>query len=463
MTASKKRLIPRFDALVTLTIAIFSLLIILTISIGDRSSLRVSNFSWQNQKVSSGDRQFTLDFNRPVDRLQVEQNLQIQPPLTGKTSWAGNKLFYTLTEIPLAETTYNLKLGSNLNIFNSTFQTRDRIFAYLGIESEEIGKLILYNYTRKQKTILTPKDLVVTEFRVVADGTKIIFFAHDRNDPEKSLDRLQLYAVTTGINSSRLGSIQKIIDAKEYQNIDFDVTTNGKTIIVERANRKNLSDVSLWSIVEGEEPRSLKIIGDNFRVSPDGTELAVTQNSGVTLISLKDRDDRRQLLKDYLEIVNFSPDNKKLLLVKYNTDYSRSLFLVSLTDKGRSIEIFKSFSSIFNCQFEPRQEQTIYCIKNDLTVDNGQYRQLPFLTAINLQTKQNFSLLSLPNSQDVRLSISPDGALLLFDQTIASSIGQTTAITNGSLWRLPLLDIEATGKTAPPQQLITGFHPQWLP
>jgi hypothetical protein len=463
VTANRKKLISRFDLLAILTITISSLLTILIILIGDRSSLRVSNFSWQNQKISSGDRQVTLDFNRPVDRLQIEQSLQIQPPLKGKTSWAGNKLFYTLAEIPLAETTYNLKLGSNLNIFNNTFQTRDRIFAYLGIESEEIGKLVLYNYTQKQKTTLTPKDLVVTDFKVVADGTKIIFFAYDRNDPEQSLDRLQLYAVTTGINSSRLGSIQKIIDAKEYQNVDFDVATDGKTIVVERANRKNFGDVSLWSIVEGEEPRSLKIIGDNFRVSPDGVKLAVTQNSGVTLISLKKRDDHRQLLKDYPEIVNFSPDSQKLLLVKYNKDYSRSLFLVSLADKGRSTEIFKSFSSIFSCQFEPRQAQTIYCIKNDLTVDNGQYRQLPFLTAINLQTKQNFSLLSLPNSQDVRLTISPDGALLLFDQTIASSIGQTTAITNGSLWRLPLLDIEATGKTVPPQQLITGFHPQWLP
>jgi dipeptidyl aminopeptidase/acylaminoacyl peptidase len=465
VTAGKKTLFKRFDALAILTIAVSSLLILITIGSGDRSSAHVSNFSWYDRQISSSERQFTIDFNRPIDRLQVERNLKIQPPLTGKISWAGNRLFYTLTEIPLAETTYQIKLGESKTIalFNSTFQTRDRIFAYLGIETEERGKIVLYNYTQKQKTILTPKDLVVTDFKVVADGAKIVFFAYDSNDLERGLDRLQLYTVTTGIAASRLGSIQKIIDAKDYQNIDFDLAVDGKTIVVERTSRKNLSDTSLWSIVEGKEPHSLGIIGNNFRISPDGEKLAITQNLGVTLISLKSQDDRPQFFKDYSEIIGFSPDNKDLLLVKYNLDYSRSLFLVSLTNKERLTEIFKSFSLIFNCQFEPRKKQTIYCVKNDLTVDNGQYHQLPFLIAINLQNKQSFPLLSLPNSQDVRLTISPDGALLLFDQTIGSSIGKIQTIANGNLWRLPLLDIEATGKTAPPQQLITGFHPQWLP
>jgi hypothetical protein len=469
VVVNKKLFVKKFDLLVIISIIIASLLIVLFQWKGNSSIFQVSNFSWQNRTISSLDRQFTIDFDRPVDRRQIEGSLQIQPPLKGTVSWSGNRLFYTLTEIPLAETNFKIKLLGNKTIesFNGNFKTRDRLFAYLGIDEEESGKVVLYNYTQKRKTILTPKDLVVTEFRVIAGGAKVIFFAYDRNNLTEGLDRLQLYTVTTGIDASRLGSIDKIVDATEYQNIDFDVSADGNTVVIERLSRKNLREANLWLTAAGEQPRSLGIIGDSFRLSPDGKKLAVTQNSGVNLIDLNSLPIKTEFLKDYPEIVSFAPDSQRILLAKYNTDYSRSLSIVdlaaNLAGKGRLIEIFRSFSSISSCQFEPRQQKTIYCIKNDLTVEDGQYRQTPFLTAINLETKQNIPLLSIPNSPEIRVTISPDGALLLFDRTIVSSVEQTQAITNGSIWRLPLLDIEATGKPAPPQQLGTGFYPQWLP
>jgi hypothetical protein len=465
VTVNKRLFIKKFDLLALGSIIIASLLII-AIQWNDNSSgFRVSNFSWQNRTISSLDRQFTIDFDRPVDRRQIESSLQIQPPLKGTVSWSGNKLFYTLTEIPLAETKFKIKLLGDKTIesFNSNFKTRDRLFAYLGINEEESDKIVIYNYTRKRKEIITPKDLIVTEFRVIAGGAKIIFFAYDRSNIIDGLDRLQLYTVTTGIDDSRLGSIEKIADDIEYQNIDFDVANDGNTVVIERLNRKNLREASLWLAVAGELPRSLGIIGDSFRLSPDGKKLAVAQNSGVNLIDLTTPQIKTEFFKNYPEIINFAPDSQRILLAKYNPDYSRSLSLVNLATKEQSVEIFRSFSLISNCQFEPRQHKTVYCIKNDLTVENGQYRQTPFLTAINLETKQNIPLLSIPNSSDVRITISPDGALLLFDRAIVSSVGQTQAITDGSIWSLPLLDIEATGKPAPPQQLGTGFYPQWLP
>jgi Tol biopolymer transport system component len=465
VAVGKKTSIERFDSLALLTIVFSILLIILAVWTSASLSLSVSNFSWQNRQIGSLDRHFILDFNRPADRSEIEKNLQIQPPLKGNTSWSGNRLFYTLTEIPLAETQYRLKILGSKTIapFNGSFQTRDRIFAYLGISPEEEGRIVLYNYTKKQGKILTPKDLVVTEFRVVADGKKIVFFAYDRNNPNEGLDRLQLYTVATGLDSVRFGSLKKIIDADRDRNIDFDVSEDGKTIVLARVDRQKNDKTSLWSIVEGEKPVFLGIIGENFNLSPDGKILAVIQNSGVNLIDLKSSAKQSQFLENYAEIVDFSAESDRLILAKYNADYSRSYFLLDLLNKERSTEIFKSFSSISNCQFEPRQKKTIYCIKNDLTVEGGQYRQTPFLIAIDPQTRQSLPLLSLPNAQDVRLSISSDGALLLFDQTNASSLGQTQSVTNGSIWRLPLLDIEATGKTAPPQQLNLGFYPQWLP
>jgi hypothetical protein len=79
----------------------------------------------------------------------------------------------------------------------------------------------------------------------------------------------------------------------------------------------------------------------------------------------------------------------------------------------------------------------------------------------------------LPNQRDLQISISPDGLALLFDQigtkppsasdTMRTNDGQ--AIATGLLWLLPL--VQNTSANAPtqlqPEQLLPGFHPQWVP
>lgn len=95
----------------------------------------------------------------------VEANLQINPPLPGKTSWAGRRMAYT----PLAPAPYGNKYevklqgakdqiaskdeqkGNLMEPFVGNFSTRDRIFAYVGVEKEEHGRLILYNLTAGKK------------------------------------------------------------------------------------------------------------------------------------------------------------------------------------------------------------------------------------------------------------------------------------------------------------------------
>ncbi|MDJ0509558.1 MAG: hypothetical protein QNJ64_09940 [Crocosphaera sp.] len=467
---------------------------------GEQVPLQVSYFSWQGRKVGVKDKSFTLSFNRSVDTNSVEKNLIIEPPLPGRIVWQGRTLIYTLNDLPIYGTNYQIKLElenvqpknesqnreSSLNSFSSLFSTRDRVFAYIGIEGEEKGRLILYNLTnlnqnlnQPKKTILTPQDLVVTDFRIYPDSEKILFSAFEPTFRNQGLAKQELYTVTTGFNLSplknnppRAGKLKPILDAKEYQNVSFELSKNGQNIIVERVNHENKNDASLWMIKENEPPTPLGIPGSEFAISPDGKRLAVTQEGGIRMVPLGANGGTSRIFQNYQKSLGFSANGEKLLLLKDNIDYTRSLMMVNI--EGETKELFRTPYPVLDCQFEPRDEQDIYCLKIDvIQEERGQYREEPFLSVINTEKGTDLPLLALPNYRDVVLSMSPDGVGLLFDQVVTKVAQsgsdllttQKQAIADGRVWLLPLPDLKETNPSLKiqPQELIFGFKPQWLP
>ncbi|MGK7873065.1 MAG: Ig-like domain-containing protein [Xenococcaceae cyanobacterium] len=497
------KILQRLDIVALASILVLSLLIGIVLWNGDRTTLRVSKFSWEGKQVGVKDRQFTLTFNRPVDRASVEKNLQIKAllsdekikPLPGKISWTGRNLVYTLTELPIYGITYQVELqeakqlGASSTInrvptekqergmepFVSRFSTRDRAFAYLGVEEEEKGRLILYNINNQKKSILTPADLVVTNFEIYPDGDRILFSAFDRTRQNKGFAQQQLYTVTTGLNFQSpdklqpVGRIKLILDAKDYHNFKFDLSANGKTIVIQRTNRLNPAESGLWVVPEEGEPRPLGMPGGEFVIAPDGKTLAVAQRQGIAIVPLTPEMGSPKFFPEYAKILGFSKDGSRKLMVKDNADSTRSLFLV--TNKGVEKKLFSTKGQIIDCSFEPRQEQTLYCIKTDLVEEEGQYREESSLAAINTETTED--LLELPNYREVHMSMSPDGLVLLFDQVVTTTprsnkdliteSGQ--AIVAGRLWGLRLSDIQTADNQTriQPEKLFSGFNPQWLP
>ena len=215
MSAISKSFIQPIDRAAIALMLFLSLLIGLLLLRGDVVAPRVQAFSWQDRQIDATDKSFSLTFSRPMDTKSVEANLQIDPPLPGKFSWAGRKMAYTL----LAPAPYGVKYHVQLRFaqdkfarqesrrllqpFEGSFRTSDRAFIYLGMEGEEQGRLVLYNFTQQQKTILTPKNLVVVDFESYPNGEKILFSATERTiNPQESVSA-QLYTVTTGINSDK--------------------------------------------------------------------------------------------------------------------------------------------------------------------------------------------------------------------------------------------------------------------
>lgn len=492
MTAnSPKKRLPlfprrRFDQVALSVILFLGVILAILVWHGDQTRLRVTRFSWQGEKVGVQDKILTLNFNRPVDQDSVESNFVINPPLLGRKSWQGNNFVYTLSETPTYGSNYQVKLEKavrtdlqeEIEPFVNLFSTRDRILAYVGVGSEERGRLILYNITnpkQPKKTILTPKDLVISQFKIAPDGKKIFFLAFD---PRLGSTSKQLFTVTTGIKHSLAdpeitpGKLKRVLDNKDYNNLSFDLSKDGQTLIVLRSNRQNKADSGLWILQDGSTPRPLGVPAKDFIISPDGTKIAVSSQGGVGLIPLTTGAGASRLLNGYSKALAFSKDGKRLLLTKENADYTRSLILME--SDGRTQEILRNMYPILDCQFEPKQEKVLYCLRTDVVKrDDGDYHEEPFLSAVQLDTWQDQPLLALPNYRDVQISMSPDGTSLLFDQVATTAplsssdllTPSNQAIADARVWLLALPDSKSVAPTQSvmPKEVTAGFYPKWMP
>lgn len=478
---------------------LLSLLIGLVILQGDAVKPSVRNFSWQNQQIGAEDLSFTLTFSRPMDTKSVEKNLKIDPPLAGKISWAGRRMVYTLVTPAPYGTNYKLQLqqaqdkfaeqeGKSRTIqpFSGVFNSRDRVILYIGSDNEDQGRLVLYNLTEQQKKILTPKDLVVIDFKPFPNGEKILFSA--RTTDNQDILSAQLYTVTTGIPATSQsktdppGKVDSILDNKDYQNLKFDLSPDGETIVVQRGNKANPGDFGLWFMPanrtdSGEKPTIKRLQSQpsgDFIITPDSKAVAVAQGQGAAILPLQtDASKPLDFLPQFGLVQAFSKDGSSAAMVKFNADYTRDLFLV--TNQGLQKPLLRTKGSILNCQFD-NASPTIYCLLTQL-LPGEQFQEQPYLVAIDLKTGQQKPLLVLPPEQrNVQMSLSLDGLGLLFDQiisqtnstpvanTLTTDDGQ--AIASSSLWLMPLLPLNdsiVATEIKPEKLPLNGFHPRWLP
>jgi hypothetical protein len=475
---------------------------------GDRTAPRIRDFSWQNRQVGTEDAAFMLTFSRPMDHESVEKNLKIQPELPGKVSWAGRRMAYTLdTPAPYGEN-FKLELQgardrfsalgdvrTQMALFTGQFKTRDRAFAYLGVEGEEKGRLVFQNLTQQKQQILTPANLTVIDFKPYPEGDRILFSASDRASEKVALNQ-QIYTVTTGIplkpgadepgeniqvtpspTESLPGAVTLVLDNKAYQNLKFDLSPNGKIIIVQRLNQKNPGDSGLWMIKDGAPAQPIKTApcGD-FLIAPDSTSLAMSQGQGMAILPLEADGQRLDFLPKFGIALSFARDGSAAAMVKFNRDPAnptRSLFLV--TNQGVEKELLKTDGNILSAEFDPTKK-TLYCLVTK-RLPGKDYVEEPYLVSINLATAKRVDLLRLPIQQDIQMSLAPDGLGILFDQVTAvdqkkedksGSVirnSEGKAISSSRLWFFPILT-NADNMTLPgePQELgLPGLRPRWLP
>lgn len=467
------------------------------------SGPKISYFSWENKLIGAENLAFILGFDRPMDRQSVNANLSIEPELSGKISWAGRRLAYTLDRPPIYGESYQINLagatglnGEKIQPFSRSVRTRDRAFAYIGTTGSDLGKLILYNWTTQNKSILTPDDLIVTDFQFYPQGEKILFAAAPKSEPDL-FRNLQLYTVNTGINGDNSqGQITLILDNQEYQNNQFDLSADGQKIVVQRIKRDNPVDFDLWLLEPEKPPQRLNTQGGDFIIAPDSQTLAVAQGEGVSLLSLTEEAESLNFLPQFGQVLSFSRQGSAAAMINFNTDnaklrFTRSLFYVN--NQGVKLELLNTTGSIIDCQFN-YDASYLYCLLTEL-IEAEYYQEIPYFAAINLTTQEIIPLLKLTNYQDMQISMAPDGLGILFDQVITSD--QQVNTQYNSLTQMSYLFTQATQANqsnklrtnsgaeivggnlwfliVPPEGLtnreslvleelpFVGFRPQWAP
>ncbi|WP_203427716.1 hypothetical protein [Rippkaea orientalis] len=455
---------------------------------------RVKNFSWQGKIVGAQDEAFIVTFDRPMDTKSVEANLVIDPPLPGKFSWAGRRLAYTLeTPVPYGET-YQVQLsdakerfrkqgqpGEVMQPFVGEFQSRDRALAYIGTQGEEQGRLVFYNLTQQQKRMITPPELVVMDFQFYPEGNKILFSAFDKGRGIDGLRELQLYTVPTGVKegiqkteANETGTPELILDNQDYQNNQFELSADGKIIVVQRVNRKNPADFDLWMLKEGNKPERLKVTGGQFAIAPDSQTLAVARGEGIGILPLQPEAEPLDFLPKFGQLLSFAPNGSAAAMVDFNTDdanlrYTRSLFYVN--NQGIQKELLNTEGSIIDCQFNLRGTH-LYCLLTQL-LPGEEYKEQPYFAKFDIKTGKMIPLATLTDYQDIKISLAPDGLALLFDQIITSdnplfsdklTSNSGEAIVGGKLWLLIPPIANGSNPQAELKELpLVGFRPQWLP
>jgi hypothetical protein len=482
--------------------AFFGLIIAAMLLLGSQALPQVRSFSWQDKPVSADDVAFLMTFTQPVDPQSVEKNLQIAPELAGKFSWAGRRMAYTLAASAPYGETFEVKLPTATALngqpgfkpFVTEFQTRDRVFAYIGAEAEEEGRLVLFNLTRKEKTLLTPEGETILDFRPYPVRDRLLYSAIKRDEASSAA---QLYSVSTGITERRAaprwqfwqhrktpvaGTVELVLDNKDYQNLKFDLSANGEVIVVQRVSQANPADFGPWVIMNNEPPRKLKTEpGGDFRIAPDSLSLLLQQGEGTAVIALEPNLTAAQaeqlldFLPEYGLTLDIASDGSAAALVNFNQNdpdkrFTQSLFWVS--SKGEEKPLLQTDGAILSAQFDEKNE-ILYCLVNKL-LPGETYQVVPYLTAVNVTNGKSQKLLEMPPQPEITVSLAPDGLAILFDEALvsdpqAAKLGKKFSGATSRLWLLPLfstLEERLGGEPAPlmPTELdIAGRHPTWLP
>ncbi|NEP78750.1 MAG: hypothetical protein F6K39_11585 [Okeania sp. SIO3B3] len=487
---------------ITLILGLTVLICLLFVG-GGSTAPKVKDFSWQDKKIGAEDTAFILNFNRPMNHGSVEKNLTIEPPLPGKVSWAGRRMAYTILEpapygnqykVKLSgakEKFYGLDQGEVMQPFQGLFSSRDRAFAYVGFQGEEKGRLILINLTKKQQPIiLSPKNLEVMDFKFFPQGEKILFSAVEKQNEVPTLIEQQIYTVTTGINitpedgklksSEAVGKIEKVLDNSEYQNLKFDLSADGKKIVIQRVNRKDVFDSGPWVLELGKEAQPLTnkegIVqkGGDFLITPDSKSLVILQGEGTSILPINPETDSEDLifLPKFGTVLNFAADGSMATMVKYNQDGTRSLYIVTNQGEEREVLRTRPYGNILSAEFD-QNKRIIYCLLTQVVEKEEEYQEQPYIAAFDIKRNLLRPLVILPNQQEVNMDLSPDGLALLFDQmvTISNQEEEKENTKNtrkiSRLWMLPL-DSKMPEDDSPwqlqPEELpLTGFNPKWLP
>lgn len=216
---------------------------------GDRVKTTVEFFSLEEKNVSSYTKQMTFEFNRSVQKEEMEETFSMEPKVKTELSWVGKKMVVTFEEPLLQGQNYFVHLGD----FSGSFRTREKEIFYVDGSTD---KRQIFSYLLSEGTTeaLTPEDLYVTDYQFTQNGDTIVFFA----TPKEKVTQGGDYSLFPNLYSMDLDSGEcdlLLAGEEDALNMMFKLSPDGETILVNQ----------LYLNEDG---------------APDGAELLISEQGG---------------------------------------------------------------------------------------------------------------------------------------------------------------------------------------
>lgn len=227
---------------------LIAVVILVMVLIGDRSLPRVIATNLP-AKISPADQRFIkVDFSRLMDRKSVEDNFKIEPPITGKFSWSGKSLIYTLDDSFSYGQNYLLKIGPNAasqdgkpltNPYDLTIKVDELRMAYISTSGADTGKIVFANLEGKIEQKFTEGNYKIDQFIISPDKNWIYFLGNQKDQAD------ELFSIEIAS-----GKVKQLTNDSAVQNKTFNLSDDGKLIELSRIEVSKtgelLSRIEVW-------------------------------------------------------------------------------------------------------------------------------------------------------------------------------------------------------------------------
>jgi hypothetical protein len=321
-----------------------AMLILILVLLGDRSVPHVVSVNLP-EKINPAEQRFIkVDFSRLMDRKSVEDNFQVKPDVSGKFSWSGKSVVFTLDESLSYGQTYWLEIGAaaksqdgkDLMVdYRQTLRIDDLKMVYLSNSGRERGKIVVADVFGNVVKMFTDGRYKIDQFIVSPDKQKIYFLG------ALLKGQLELYEI-----DFQTGKIKQITNDANYLNKTFILSDDGKYMAMGRANVSPTDDllnrVEVW--VSGTDDFNFKKFKDGLA---QGVDIAFSP--GGEYLLYRNADSNFELSKT---VVTDSAQDESLFIGEYSSNFGFHPYLPKIA-------------------FSQYDQQDVFSLNNDLILFSG--------------------------------------------------------------------------------------------
>jgi Tol biopolymer transport system component len=445
--------------------------------LGDQTKPQVKNSNLTDQKLRPEKAQMLFTFNRPMDRASIQRGFTLNPPVMGKFSWSGKRFAFTPASPLVYGQKYDLRvtgkdqIGKAMVPFKSTITTPARKFFYIGTEGSEKDHLIAvdFDFDRKQQQQLTPDNQIVLKFIPHPDGNKLYYLAFRPEDKTglSEQDYQSLYEVKFAQPDKP--SSQAIADFKQWSNIDFTLSPDGKNLLIQRLKKSSTPEFGLWLLDTSEsnldwQPFYYSQLSGAISFTPDSGALAGIDSGGLVIAPLsteKRNKPQPEFITGYAQFFDFSADGQSALVSRYTAAFRSEL--VILRTNGQVRKLITTGAILSQAKFDPLG-QYIYVILlfEPKRVEDREHYQL---VRFDLKTGKQKELWNQMDRNLNAFDLSPDGKYILAEHAksvpLKSKLRLSLERVRGSELDSTVVLLDRDGKLIPGFAPRPGTAPQW--